>query len=313
MTKPDISFIADLEAIVRSRLDEGAVESYTARLAASGTRRIAQKVGVLNRVQLCHPPIEPVAPVSDEVFPVKRTAAEACPRYLCRIVRGIDPAAVTPQWMQEKLRRSGLRPIHPVVDVTNIVMLELGQPLHGFDLDTLDGGIVVRMGEAGEQLTLLDERVIELDPDMLVIADHGGPRALAGIMGGETSGVEAETRNVFFEGAFFSPGVIAGRARRLGLHTDASMRFERGVDPAGQRRAIERATRLLMQIAGGQAGPVIEVASQSHLPGRQTVSLRRGRLAGGRRRGRPEPHPARPGGGGAGTAPRRRPQRRRAA
>ena len=240
---------------------------------------IARETAVLSRKALNWPDLEPAEPGIAETFPIDVRAPEACPRFCGRVVRGIDPAAVTPQWMQEKLRRSGLRPIHPVVDVTNIVMLELGQPLHGFDLDTLDGGIVVRMGEAGEQLTLLDERVIELDPDMLVIADHGGPRALAGIMGGETSGVEADTRNVFFEGAFFSPGVIAGRARRLGLHTDASMRFERGVDPAGQRRAIERATRLLLEIAGGRAGPIVELASERHLPVRRAVALRRERLA----------------------------------
>jgi len=240
---------------------------------------IARETAVLDRESLTWPDLSPVEALIDEVFPIEVQAPEACPRFCGRVVRGIDPAAVTPQWMRERLRRSGLRPIHPVVDVTNLVMLEFGQPLHGFDLDTLEGGLVVRMAKDGEQLTLLDERVIELGADMLVIADHGGPRALAGIMGGDTSGVTADTRNVFFEGAFFVPDVIAGRARRLGLHTDASMRFERGVDPAGQRRAIERATALLLEIAGGQAGPVVEIASETHLPARDPVTLRRARLA----------------------------------
>ncbi len=240
---------------------------------------IARETAVLDRKSLVWPDLSPVEPAIDDVFPIEVQAPEACPRFCGRVVRGIDPSAVTPQWIREKLRRSGLRPIHPVVDVTNLVMLELGQPLHGFDLDTLDGGLIVRMARDSETLTLLDERVMELGSDMLVIADHGGPRALAGIMGGATSGVETDTRNVFFEGAFFAPDVIAGRARRLGLHTDASMRFERGVDPAGQRRAIERATSLLVEVAGGQAGPVVELASEIHLPARDPVTLRRERLA----------------------------------
>ncbi len=239
---------------------------------------IARETGVLARLPLQWPDLAAVVPSSADTFPVEVRATDACPRFCGRVVRGIDPAAQTPRWMRERLRRSGLRPIHPVVDVTNYVMLELGQPLHGFDLDTLREGLVVRMGEQGEQLTLLDGRVIELTPAMLVIADHGGARALAGIMGGESSGVEAETRNVFFEGAFFTPEVIAGRARQLGLHTDASMRFERGVDPEGQRRAVERATALLIAIAGGEAGPLIELADEAHLPVRMPVALRRKRL-----------------------------------
>jgi phenylalanyl-tRNA synthetase beta chain len=165
------------------------------------------------------------------------------------------------------------------VDVTNIVMLELGQPMHGFDLATLRDGIIVRLAAPGERITLLDGREAALEPDTLVIADHGGPRAVAGIMGGEDSGVSAATRDVFFEVAFFAPLAIAGRARRLGLHTDASLRFERGVDPAQQRRAIERATALLIEIAGGAPGPVIERVSAAHLPTRSPVTLRRARLA----------------------------------
>ena len=239
---------------------------------------IAREAGVLFREDLSWPDLADVPARSDEQFPIDVQAPAACPRFCGRVVRGIDPKASTPAWLAEKLRRSGLRPISPVVDITNYVMLELGQPLHGFDLATLDGGIVVRHALAGEQLTLLDERVIELEPDMLVIADHGGPRALAGIMGGETSGVSDETTDVFFEVAFFTPSAITGRARRLGLHTDASLRFERGVDPEGQRRAIERATSLLLEIAGGTAGPVLEVANAAQLPGREPVKLRRDRI-----------------------------------
>jgi phenylalanyl-tRNA synthetase beta chain len=196
------------------------------------------------------------------------------------VIRGIRPDARTPLWMREKLRRAGLRPIHPVVDVTNVVMLELGQPMHGFDLATLREGIIVRLALPGERIVLLDGREVALGIDTLVIADHGGPRAVAGIMGGEDSGVSAETRDVFFEVAYFAPLAIAGRARRLGLHTDASLRFERGVDPAHQRRAVERATALLVEIAGGEPGPVIERAAAKHLPQRTPVMLRRARLTG---------------------------------
>ena len=240
---------------------------------------IAREVALLNGLPLGGPAFAPVRPAITAEFPIEVRAPEACPRFVGRVIRGIRADAVTPLWMKEKLRRAGLRPIHPVVDVTNVVMLELGQPMHGFDLATLREGIIVRLAEAGEAITLLDGREVSLQPDTLVIADHGGPRAVAGIMGGEDSGVSAETRDVFFEVAFFAPLAIAGRARRLGLHTDASQRFERGVDPAHQRRAIERATQLLMDIAGGQPGPVLEQVAEAHLPARLPVTLRRARLA----------------------------------
>ncbi len=218
---------------------------------------LAREVGVLNGLDLSWPDLGNVPAATEDVFPVEIRAPEACRRFAGRVIRGIDPGARTPLWMRERLRRSGLRPIHPVVDVTNYVMLELGQPMHGFDLGRLDTGIIVRMAEAGEPLTLLDGKPVNLDPDMLVIADHGGARAVAGIMGGETSAVSETTTDVFFESAFFEPLAIAGRARRLGLHTDASARFERGVDPTGQERAVERATELLLAIAGGEPGPVV--------------------------------------------------------
>ena len=239
---------------------------------------IAREVGVLNQATLCAPKIEPVVTAIDDRFDVALEAPEACPRYLCRVVRDIDPGATTPDWMIEKLRRSGLRAISPVVDITNYVLLELGQPMHGFDLAKLEGGIRVRMAEQGEQLLLLDGGEAVLRADTLVIADHDKALAIAGIMGGEGSGVTEQTRDVLLEAAFFAPLAIAGKARSYGLHTDSSHRFERGVDFALQRRAMERATALLLSICGGEAGPVHEVASEVDLPVRESIELRRERI-----------------------------------
>src|SRR5690606_11821444 len=176
----------------------------------------------------------------------------------------------------EKLRRSGLRSIDPVVDVTNYVMLELGQPMHAFDLDQLQGGIRVRRAAPGERLQLLDGKELTLDDDTLVIADHKRALAMAGIMGGKESGVGPLTRNIFLECACFAPLAIAGRARKHGLHTDSSHRYERGVDPRLQQRAMERATALLLQITGGEPGPVVEVVGS--LAGPQRVHLRQERI-----------------------------------
>ena len=240
---------------------------------------LAREVGVLNRERVCVPKMEPVAPAKDDTFPVTLDAPQACPRYLCRVVRGIDASASTPDWMVEKLRRSGLRAISPVVDVTNFVLLELGQPMHGFDLGKLDGGICVRMAESGERLMLLDGSEVSLREDTLVIADHSRALAMAGIMGGEASGVTESTTDVLLEAAFFSPLAIAGKARSYGLHTDSSHRFERGVDYQLQRQAMERATALLLDIVGGQAGPINEVVAADELPGREAVMLRRSRVA----------------------------------
>ncbi|MBI5331490.1 MAG: phenylalanine--tRNA ligase subunit beta [Betaproteobacteria bacterium] len=194
-----------------------------------------------------------------DTHPVQIEAEAACPRYCGRVIRGIDPAARTPAWMARRLERSGLRPIHPVVDVTNYLLLELGQPMHGFDLARLQGPICARMARSGEKLELLNGQTLELQPDSLVIADDSGPLALAGIMGGQGSGVTADTCDVFLEAAHFAPEAIAGRARAYGLSTDSSHRFERGVDPQLPAFAIERATRLILDICGGQAGPVISV------------------------------------------------------
>ena len=237
-------------------------------------RGIARETAALHGVPLGGPRWEPVAAAREDRLPVAVEAPEACPRYLGRVVRGVDPAARTPVWMAERLRRAGLRSLGPLVDVTNYVLLELGQPLHAFDLARLRGGITVRRARAGERIALLDGREVALEPDTLVIADAGGPVALAGIMGGAGSAVGPGTRDVFLECAFFAPGAIAGRARRHGLHTESSHRFERGVDPAMQREALERATGLLLEIAGGEPGPVTEAVSEAHLPRRPVVAFR---------------------------------------
>lgn len=209
---------------------------------------------------------------------IRLQAGKDAPRYLGRIIEGIDPAARTPLWLAERLRRSGLRPISPVVDVTNYVMLELGQPLHAFDNDSLQGDIVVRHGRSGESLKLLDGSEASLDPGFVVIADEEKALAVAGIMGGFDSRVTDVSRNIFLESAHFAPAAIMGRARKLGLHTDASHRFERGVDPQLPQRALERATELLLAIAGGKAGPLLRAESLVDLPQPHAVTLRRARL-----------------------------------
>ncbi|OOZ41680.1 phenylalanine--tRNA ligase subunit beta [Solemya pervernicosa gill symbiont] len=244
-----------------------------------GVMGVAREVGVLNRVDVTIPEQHAVAATTEQRFEINVEAPEACPRYLGRVVTGINLAAETPVWMVERLRRSGVRAISAMVDITNYVMLELGQPMHAFDLQKLEGGIKVRLADAGEKLVLLDGQEIELNAETLLISDHKGPLALAGIMGGEASGVSDGTTSLLLEAAFFTPEVIAGRARGYGLHTDSSHRFERGVDPELQRRAMERATELLLEIAGGEAGPVIEVVNSDQLPQRHEVVLREARVA----------------------------------
>lgn len=242
-----------------------------------GMAGIAREVGVINRLDVTAISTPAVPQAVDDVFPVTLAEGAGCPIFAGRIIRGIDPAASTPAWLQERLRRGGIRPISPVVDVTNYVMLESGQPMHGYDLRTLDGGINVRRAQPGEKLTLLDGRDVKLDEDVLVIADASGVKGLAGIMGGEDTGVRDDTVDVFFEAAFFEPLIIAGRARRFGLHTDASHRFERGVMPGGQLAAVERATELLLEIAGGKPGPA-ELTDTGGEMARDAVSLRRSQL-----------------------------------
>ncbi len=241
-------------------------------------RGLAREVGVLNNLAVNYPEIEAVAVQHDETFPVELADPEGCPRYLGRVIRGIDLSKPTPYWMKERLRRSGLRSIDPAVDVTNYVLVELGQPMHAFDLNQLSGGIVVRKAQSGDELTLLDGQVVELDSDTLLITDANGPVAIAGVMGGERSGVQVDTQDLFLECAFFTPLTIAGTARRYGLHTDASHRYERGVDFDLQNMAMEKATQLLIDIVGGEAGPIVEAKSVEHLPHVEPVQLRQKRL-----------------------------------
>ena len=240
---------------------------------------VAREVAAIASRKLSPPALDPVAATTREKFAVRLESPALCPRFAGRVIQGVNPAARTPLWMRERLRRAGLRPIRPVVDVTNYVMLELGQPLHAYDLRRLRSHIEVRMARPGEKLQLLDGREMPLEPDMLVIADAAGPVGLAGIMGGEKSGIAADTADVFLEGAFFSPDAVARVARRHGLLTDAAQRFERGVDPRGQERAIERATQLLVGIAGGRPGPAIVTQDESQLPRRPGVTLRPERVA----------------------------------
>ena len=241
-------------------------------------RGIAREVGVINQAEVSAPEITSVtATISDKVA-VELQAPEACPRYLSRVVKNVNVNAQSPLWLQEKLRRCGIRSIDPIVDITNLSLLELGQPMHAFDAAKIEGAIQVRMAKEGEELVLLDGTTAKLQANTLVIADQKGALAMAGIFGGEASGVSKETKDVVLEAAFFAPLAITGRARQYGLHTDASQRFERGVDPELTRQAMERATALLLDICGGEAGEIVEAVSEAHLPKRNTVSLRRSKL-----------------------------------
>ena len=219
-----------------------------------------------------------VAPTIKDTFPVTLGAPAGCPKLVSRVVRGINNTGTSPSWLRERLRRAGLRAISPVVDVTNYVLLELGQPMHAYDLDKLRGGLDARLAKADEPITLLDGKEIKLTTDVLVIADNQGAVGMAGVMGGARTMCGADTVDVLFEAAYFAPPAIAGRGRRYGLVTDAGQRFERGVDPAHQERAIERAAQLLIQIAGGHAGPVHVVQDDDTLPRRLEVRLRRDRI-----------------------------------
>ncbi len=262
------------------KLDDKTIEiSVTPNRAdCLGIIGVARDVGVLNSLPLQEPDMSPVTATIQDTFPINVEAPQACPRYLGRVVKGINVAAPTPLWMREKLRRCGIRSIDAVVDVTNYVLLELGQPMHAFDLSKIEGGIIVRMAKEGEKLTLLDGNEATFSADTLVIADTQKALAMGGIFGGEHSGVNTNTQDVLLECAYFNPLAITGRARRHGLHTDASHRYERGVDPALQHKAMERATRLLLDICGGDAGPVIDVTTEAELPKRATITLRRTKL-----------------------------------
>lgn len=239
---------------------------------------IAREVAVLNKMDWSATQVEKSAVSHTNTLTVSVAAKDACPRYLGRLIQGVNPKAETPLWMQERLRRSGVRSLSAIVDVTNYVLIELGQPLHAFDAAKLTGNIHVRYARINESVSLLNGQTIKLDNETLVIADDKQALALAGVMGGSESAVSDETQDVFLECAFFTPRSIAGKARNYGLHTDSSHRFERGVDPTLQERAIERATQLIIDIAGGSVGAIIEVTTASTLPQRTAVLLRKQRL-----------------------------------
>jgi len=240
---------------------------------------LAREVGALYNQPVQFTAVQDVPASHEESMRIELLAPQACPRYVGRVIRGVDLTRATPEWMKTRLERSGVRSIDPAVDVTNYVMLELGQPMHAFDLAQINAGIRVRMAEQDEQITLLDGQEIKLNANTLVIADHQQALAIAGVMGGENSGVSIEsTKDLFLESAFFAPLAVAGVARSYGLHTDASHRFERGVDWQLAERAMQRATELLLEIVGGEAGPVIHAQSVEHLPQPITVSLRAERV-----------------------------------
>ena len=262
------------------QLDDAVIEvDLTANRAdCLGMVGLAREVGVLNRQAVTEPQWQAVTPSTDAKVAINVKETAACPRYLGRVVKNVNVKAATPLWMQEKLRRSGIRSIDPIVDITNFVLVEFGQPMHAFDLAKLTGDIQVRLGNGEEKITLLDGSEVTIPNDTLVIADDARPLALAGVFGGEYSGVSDTTQDILLECAFFAPLAIMGKSRRLGLHTDSSHRFERGVDPEMQHKVMDRATRLVLDICGGEAGPVVEAKSDADLPKPAQILLRRSKL-----------------------------------
>ncbi|MBS3785857.1 MAG: phenylalanine--tRNA ligase subunit beta, partial [Gammaproteobacteria bacterium] len=250
------------------------VELTPNRSDCLGMAGIAREVAALTQGSLSPAPVKEVPPTITDQLNIDLEAHEDCPRYCGRIIKGVNTRAATPIWMQERLRRAGLRPLSLAVDVTNYVMLELGQPLHAFDLHKIDQSIRVRRAKDGEQLKLLNGDTVTLSSNTLLIADQSRPLALAGVMGGSDSAVGDETVDLFLESAFFAPRAIAGRARQYNLHTDASHRYERGVEPALCRVAIERATQLLIDLGGGQPGPVVDEQAAAALPAPVHVTFR---------------------------------------
>ncbi len=240
---------------------------------------IAREVAAISGAPANLPDVQPTPVTFKGSRDVRVLDAQACPRFVARLIDGIDPQAPTPAWMKQRIERSGIRAISAVVDITNYVMLELGQPLHAYDDRLLDGAVVVRFARDGEQLTLLNGQVLELEPGLLLVADEEKPLGLAGIMGGEHSGIAGDTTRVYLEGAFWNPAVIQGKMRRLGFASDAGYRFERGVDFAGCARAVERATQLILEICGGHAGPLTDAVAHDDLPRRDPVRVRTARVA----------------------------------
>jgi len=241
-------------------------------------RGIAREVGVLNKLPFKQPLIKSLKSQHREIIKVKLSHPQGCPLYFGRVIKGLDISRPTPLWMKEKLENSGMRSIDAVVDITNFVMLELGQPLHAFDLAVIDGAIEVRLAKSKEKLTLLDGTLVELDPSDLMIADKSKPLALAGVMGGVDSGIGEGTKDVFLEGAFFSPLAVQGKQRKFNFVTEAAHRFERGVDYKVTEMAMERATSLLVDILGGSPGPLNKTEVKDHLPNRKPLTVSQERL-----------------------------------
>ena len=242
---------------------------------------LSREIAINTGFSLTPVEIKPIVASLVEQLPIIVEAKEACPIYCGRVIKGLNLCAKTPFWMLEKLRRSGLRSVHPVVDITNFVMLELGQPLHAFNLAAIDEKIVVRWAKENESLVLLDQKQLDLKPNTLIIADAKNPIAMAGIMGGYASSVTDDTCNIFLECAYFAPHYIAGKARQYGMHTDASHRFERGVDPSGVSTALERATQLILEVCGGQASLVqVELADKAimNAQAEKSITLRQNRI-----------------------------------
>jgi len=267
----DLREALDLNDVV---LDLDATPNRADLLSVAG---VAREVGVIMQAPVNEVEVATASIEIDETFPVKISCDDLCKRYVGRIIRDVNTQAETPYWMKEKLRRMDVRSLGPVVDVTNYVMLELGQPMHGFDFDKLEAGIHVRNAQEGEKLTLLDGKEVTLRADTMVIADENKALALAGIMGGEESAVSETTTNIYLESAFFVPEKIMGKARTYGLHTDSSHRFERGVSPDVQLKGLERATQLIIEICGGKVGPVTDVATQDNLGKRSAIHYQRSR------------------------------------
>ncbi len=268
----DLREIYDFSDVV---LDLDSTPNRADLLSVSG---IARELGVIMQTAVTLWPIEKTEVTHDTNFPVKISCDDLCQRYVGRIIQNVNTQAQTPDWMVDKLACSDIRSLGPVVDVTNFVMLELGQPMHGFDFDKLVGGIEVRNAQEGEKLTLLDGKEATLRSDTMVIADQNKALALAGIMGGEASSVGDSTKNIYLESAFFVPNKIMGKARTYGLHTDSSHRFERGVSPDLQVKALERATHLILSICGGSAGPITDVISNEALQTQSTINFKRSQI-----------------------------------
>ena len=239
---------------------------------------VARDISAVNNIPMKEFKIANVPATISDTLSIQIDVPKAAPRYLGRVIKNININAATPLWMKEKLRRGGIRSVDAVVDITNYVLLELGHPMHAFDLDQIEKGIIVRYAHQDEEMTLLNGNEVKLNDNTLVIADHKKVLAIAGIMGGEKSSVTQSTKDIFLEAAFFAPLAITGKAREYGLHTEASHRYERGVDPALQFVAMERATQLLVDICGGEVGPVIEVTNQNELPSQATIKLRRNKI-----------------------------------